>query len=129
MIEKIMEPVAKAGAKAAAKCAEVVSKECVKKGAEIGGKIMVLMISYLITIWLTSRYKDNVHNELLDKHDEETANRLTEQFNIEVEKLKKEIVELKTELNITKEEAESRFREGVISICKKFGISPDSVLK
>ena len=38
MIEKIMEPVAKAGAKAAAKCAEVVSKECVKKGAEIGGK-------------------------------------------------------------------------------------------
>lgn len=129
MIEKIIEPVAKAGAKAAAKCAEVVSKECVKKGAEIGGKIMVLMISYLITIWLTSRYKDNVHKELLDKHDEETANRLTEQFNIEVEKLKKEIVELKTELNITKEEAESRFREGVISICKKFGISPDSVLK
>ena len=32
MIEKIMEP--------AAKCAEVVSKECVKKGAEIAGKIM-----------------------------------------------------------------------------------------
>ena len=31
MIEKIMEP--------AAKCAEVVSKECVKKGAEIAGKI------------------------------------------------------------------------------------------
>lgn len=121
MIEKIMEP--------AAKCAEVVSKECVKKGAEIGGKIMALMISYLITIWLTSRYKDNVHKELLDKHDEETANRLTEQFNIEVEKLKKEIVELKKKLNITKEEAESRFREGVIGICKKFGISPDSVLK
>ena len=42
MIEKIMEP--------AAKCAEVVSKECVKKGAEIGGKIMALMISYLITL-------------------------------------------------------------------------------
>ena len=118
MIEKIMEP--------AAKCAEVVSKECVKKGAEIAGKIMALMISYLITIWLTSRYKDNVHKELLDKHDEETANRLTEQFNIEV---KKEIMELKKELNITKEEAESRFREGVIGICKKFGISPDSVLK
>ena len=121
MIEKIMEP--------AAKFAEVFSKECVKKGAEIGGKIMALMISYLITIWLTSRYKDNVHKELLDKHDEETANRLTEQFNIEVEKLKKEIMELKKELNITKEEAESRFREGVIGICKKFGISPDSVLK
>ena len=121
MIEKIMEP--------AAKCAEVVSKECVKKGAEIAGKIMALMISYLITIWLTSRYKDNVHKELLDKHDEETANRLTEQFNIEVEKLKKEIMEFKKELNITKEEAESRFREGVIGICKKFGISPDSVLK
>ena len=113
----------------AAKCAEVVSKECVKKGAEIAGKIMALMISYLITIWFTSRYKDNVHKELLDKHDEETANRLTEQFNIEVEKLKKEIMELKKELNITKEEAESRFREGVIGICKKFGISPDSVLK
>lgn len=73
-----------------------------EKGAEIGGKIMALMISYLITIWLTSRYKDNVHKELLDKHDEETANRLTEQFNIEVEKLKKEIMELKKELNITK---------------------------
>ena len=77
---------------------------------------MALMISYLITIWLTSRYKDKVHKELLDKHDEETANRLTEQFNIEVEKLKKEIVELKKELNITKEEAESRFREGVIGM-------------
>ena len=101
MIEKIMEPVVKAGAKAAAKCAEVVSKECVKKGAEIGGKIMALMISYLITIWLTLRYKDKVHKELLDKHDEETANRLTEQFNIEVEKLKKEIVELKKVLNLS----------------------------
>ena len=129
MIEKIMEPVAKAGAKAAAKCAEVVSKECVEKGAEIAGVIATWAMTMLLSIWLTSRYKDNVHKELLDKHDEETANRLTEQFNIEVEKLKKEIVELKKELNITKEEAESRFREGVISICKKFGISPDSVLK
>ena len=114
MIEKIMEP--------AAKCAEVVSKECVKKGAEIAGKIMALMISYLITIWLTSRYKDNVHKELLDKHDEETANRLTEQFNIEVEKLKKEIMELKKELNITKEQAAYRFREGVKGIYKNLGI-------
>ena len=128
MIEKIMEPVAKAGAKAAAKCAEVVSKECVKKGAEIAGVIATWAMTMLLSIWLTSRYKNNVHKELLDKHDEETANRLTEQFNIEVEKLKKEIVEMK-KLNITKEEAESRFREGVISICKKIGISPDSVLK
>lgn len=113
----------------AAKCAEVVSKECVKKGAEIAGVIATWAMTMLLSIWLTSRYKDNVHKELLDKHVEETANRLTEQFNIEVEKLKKEIVELKKELNITKEEAESRFREGVIGICKKFGISPDSVLK
>lgn len=78
MIEKIMEPVAKAGAKAAAKCAEVVSKECVKKGAEIAGVIATWAMTMLLSIWLTSRYKDNVHKELLDKHDEETANRLTE---------------------------------------------------
>ena len=125
MLEKIFEPVAKAGVKVLSEGGKILAKEGVRQGAKIGGIIISHIIAIILTIILTSKYKDKVYKELCKKHDKETAERLTEQFQSEINALKKEIAQLKIE----KKEVEQKLREGIERICRKYEIDPNIVLK
>ena len=125
MLEKIFEPVAKAGVKVLSEGGKILAKEGVRQGAKIGGIIISHIIAIILAIIRTSKYKDKVFNELRKKHDKETAERLTEQFQSDINALKKEIAQLKIE----KKEVEQKLREGIERICRKYEIDPNIVLK
>lgn len=125
MLEQIMKPVADAGMKVITKGGAFLAKEGVKQGTKIAAVIVSHLIAIIVTMILTSNYKDKAFEELLKKHDKETAEKLTEQFKSEIDALKKEIAKLK----LDKKEMIRRFKEGVENICRKYGIDPKVVLK
>ena len=129
MIEKIIEPVAKVGVKAVGKCVKAITKEGVRKGAQVAGQLAAMIMTGIFSAWLTSRHKDKVFGEFLKKHDDETARRLSAQFNKELEMLKREITRLREQLQLTKEEAEAILRKRLAEICERYGLSPDDVLE
>ena len=129
MIEKVLNPVLELGGKAVAKVSEIIVKEGAKQGAKIAAHVASYLMVIVIAACLTSNYKDKASAKLNKKHDKETAEKLTKQFQQEIENLKKEIAELKKGKDLAKKEAEERFRNGVIEICKKYGISPDGIVK
>lgn len=107
------------------KLAEIAAKDGVKNCAKIAGLIMSYVMVAVFASILTSKWKDNVYKEYLKKHDKQTAEKLTKQFKSEVDALKKDIAKLKQE----KEQAKKQFRDRIIVLCKKYGVSPDLVLK
>lgn len=125
MLDKIMEPVVKAGGQLVANTVGVVAKETVKQGMKYGGYFALLIISNIITSMITSKWKDKIFAEFLKKHDKELAQKLTEQFKSEMNDLKKQIAALK----LDKEEAKKRCRHGIIALCEKYGIEPNAILK
>lgn len=125
MVDKIMGPIVKAGGQLVAYTAGVVAKETMKKGLKYGGYFALLIISNIITSMVTSKWKDKVFAEFLKKHDKEQAQKLTEQFKLEMNDLKKQIAALKLE----KEEAKKRCRDGIIALCEKYGIDSNAILK
>ena len=86
---------------------------------------MSYVIVIIITSMLTSKWKDKIFAEFLKKHDKEMAEKLTKQFKSDMDDLKRQIAALK----LDKEETKKRFKEGVITLCEKYGIDPNEVLK
>lgn len=125
MIEKVLEPVVNAGSQLLLKAGGVLAKESVKQGAKIGGRIMTYAITIIMTYMLTTKWDKKVFANFLKKHDKEMAEKLKEEFESEMDKLKEEIASLK----LDKEETKKRFREGVITLCEKYGIDPNEILK
>lgn len=125
MIQAIINKVGEACTKIVVKCGVVIAKESVKQSARFAGKVAAQIMVVTITTIMVSNYKDKAFNEFLKKHDKDEATKLSEQFQVEIDRLKQEIANLK----LDKEQSESRFRKGVESICKKYGIEPNEVLK
>ena len=125
MVEKMLEPVVDAGAKVLAKCGSYLAKESVKHGAKIAARIASYVVTIILTVILTSNWKDKVNDELNKKHDRETAEKLSAQFQTEMDQAKKEIAGLK----LSKKETEKILKEKIRIICEKFGIDPDIIFK
>lgn len=122
MIEKFIEPVVKAGGKMIEPVAHKIGSEAIKHGAKVAAYVGGLVISAIVSSILTSNYKDKAYKSLLKKHDQDTAERLSKQFD---EKLKNEKKKWK-EQNIKDKET---LRQKIRIICNEFGIDPDEVLK
>lgn len=125
MIEKLFEPVIDAGKQMLIKAGGVIAKESVRKGAKYGGIFAAFVFSNILTSVITSKWKDKVFAEFLKTHDKEMAQKLTEEFKLEISDLKKQIASLKLE----EEEAKRRFKEGIVALCGKYGIDPNVILK
>lgn len=122
MIDKIIEPVLKAGSKMIEPVVQRVSTEAFKHGAKIAAYVGGLAISAIVSSILTSNYKDKAYKSLMTKHDKETAEKLTKQFD---EKLNSEKKKWK-EQNIKDKET---LRQRIRNICNEFGINPNDVIK
>lgn len=125
MVEKMLEPVVDTGAKVLAKCGSYLAKESVKHGAKIAAKIGSYVVTIILSVILTSNWKDKVNEELNKKHDRETAEKLSSQFKADIDNAQKEISALK----LSKKETEIKLKEKIRIICEKFGIDPNVVLK
>ena len=68
---------------------------------------------------LTSKKKDKVYKELMKKHDAETAERLTKQFQQKYDDLVRKYGKAASE--------QQKLREAVINLCREFGIDPSVV--
>lgn len=72
----------------------------------------------LVASILTSNYKDRAYEELIKKHDRETAKRLSAEFNRKLEELEKR-----------HSDNEKKLRDSIIRLCYEMGIPPSAVLK
>lgn len=79
--------------------------EVVKKIAIATAASVSLII---VTVVLVSKVKDKAHKEFVEKHDIETAERLSKSFNERVDKLQKDSI--------------SKFKQGVKDLCKEYQI-------
>lgn len=122
MIEKFIEPVVKAGGKMIEPVVHKIGSEAIKQGAKVATYVGGLVITAIVSSILTSNYKDKAYKSLSKKHDQDTAERLSKQFD---EKLKNEKKKWK-EQNIKDKET---LRQKIRIICNEFGIDPDEVLK
>jgi len=82
--------------------------------AVVGGVVIAVSLTGVIV----SHYDRRVYEDLLKKHDQETAERVTAAFVKQIEDLKKQ-----------HEEDKAAFARRVKNICDKFGIGYDLVLK
>ena len=97
-------------------------KVLAKYGPIIAKNVGGAAIAAIIAVILTSRYKDRVYKELIKKHDKETAERISKEFNQKLEVIKKEY---KDEIIKTKED----FKQKVSDLCREYGINPQNVVK
>jgi hypothetical protein len=65
-------------------------KVLIEKGPEIAKKVGSAVVIAVTAIILTSKYWKRVNKELMKKHDKETAERLSKEFNKKLEMLRKE---------------------------------------
>jgi uncharacterized membrane protein (DUF106 family) len=97
-------------------------KVLIEKGPEIAKKVGSAVVIAVTAIILTSKYWKRVNKELMKKHDKETAERLSKEFNKKLEMLRKEYEDKHIK---TKEE----FRQKVSELCREFGIDPKNIVK
>lgn len=98
---------------AAGKYAAQHKKDIVKVGTAIA-------VTAAVTYGLTSKKKDKVYKQLMEQHDKDTAQRLTKEF--------------ETQLNVLLERVDNnemksaQLESSIKSLCNEFGIDPKIIL-
>lgn len=94
-----------------------IGKAVAKNGPKIAKYVVVAVIGALIG----SKYKDKVYKKLIKKHDKETAERLSKEFDQKLEVIKKEYKDKDIKLN--------ELKQKISDLCREYGIAPKNVVK
>lgn len=80
--------------------------------------IGAIIVASTLTTVVVSHYKDNVHKEFLKRHDEELAQKLTDEFVQKMNNFKKQV-------NIEKQDLIAKIKD----LCAEYKLSTSLVLK